>query len=221
MVNTGAANFLLITPDARGAGIGGAGVARTENDNAIFYNGATVLADNNHKGGATYSFIPWMRNYKSGYSLHTIGGFYKMDSRNAFLAGFRYYNYPKFTVMQGVEKTGEKIQPRELAVDIGYAREILSNLALSATLRYIYSDMGNVGEAGASGAIAFDIGAFYKNDIVGIQEGNWGLGIHISNISSKIKYLDRKENLPAMAKLGGMVNLPFSLIHRLLINVYL
>ena len=45
-------------------------------------------------------------------SLHTLGGFYKIDEKNVILAGFRYYNYPKLGVL---ETGGESIRPKELA----------------------------------------------------------------------------------------------------------
>lgn len=90
-INTGAANFLTIMPDARTAALAGAGVSLTGNENAIFLNGASIAADKNFRGGASYTYAPWMRDYQSGYSLHTLGGFYKIDEKNVILAGFRYY----------------------------------------------------------------------------------------------------------------------------------
>lgn len=62
-INTGAANFLTIMPDARTAALAGAGVSLTGNENAIFLNGATVVADKNTQGGASYTYAPWMRDY--------------------------------------------------------------------------------------------------------------------------------------------------------------
>lgn len=46
-INTGAANFLTIMPDARTTALAGAGVSLTGNENAIFLNGATIAADKN------------------------------------------------------------------------------------------------------------------------------------------------------------------------------
>ena len=132
-INTGAANFLTIMPDARTAALAGAGVSLTGNENAIFLNGATIAADKNCRGGASYTYAPWMRDYQSGYSLHTLGGFYKIDEKNVILAGFRYYNYPKLGVL---ETGGESIRPKELAAEVGYARELIKNLSVSATFRY-------------------------------------------------------------------------------------
>lgn len=87
-INTGAANFLTIMPDARTAALAGAGVSLTGNENAIFLNGATIAADKNCRGGASYTYAPWMRDYQSGYSLHTLGGFYKIDEKNVIQVTF-------------------------------------------------------------------------------------------------------------------------------------
>ena len=70
-VNTGAANYLTIPVDARSAAMGGAGVAISRVNNAVFHNGAATLSEAMHKGGVTYTYSPWMRDYESGYSLHS------------------------------------------------------------------------------------------------------------------------------------------------------
>lgn len=211
-INTGAVNFLTIPADAQTAGMGGAGVAVMGKDNAIFSNAATVMLDDSHIGGAMYSYSPWMRDYKSGFSLHSTGGFYKIDNRNAILAGFRFYNYPRLTSLNN-----EKIdfRPQEMTFDVGYAREILPELAVSGVVKYIRSDMGKAHGAKTANAVAFDIGAVYKRSIPQITDAYWTAGLQVSNIGTKIKYLESKESLPAMAKVGGSVDLPFSRYHRI------
>lgn len=44
-VNTGAANYLTIPVDARSAAMGGAGVAISRGNNAVFHNGAATLSE--------------------------------------------------------------------------------------------------------------------------------------------------------------------------------
>lgn len=215
-LNTGAANFLTIIPDARNAAMGGASVSLPRNDNAIFYNAATTLLDNTRKGGITYTFTPWIRNYESGHSLNSIGGFYKVNKQNVLLAGFRYYNYPSVNVN---ELNPKKIHPKEFALDIGYAHELIHNLGVSLTLRYIHSDMGSIGNSKKGNAVAFDIGAVYKGDfsVPLIKTINWTTGLQLSNIGSKISYLNTKETLPVLVKAGGTLTLPFSTAHKLTI----
>lgn len=215
-INTGVANFLTITPDARSAGMGGVGVALPGNNNAIFQNGATTLL-NNQTAGATYTFTPYMRDYETGYSLNSIGGYYKIGKRNVILAGFRYYNYPKMEGIEGSEATNKAFRPKEWAIDLGYARQIIQNLAVSATVRLIHSDMGSFGGAKSANAVAFDLGAVYQKDFHFMNGASWTAGLQVSNVGSKIKYLNTKESLPALVKAGGSVDLSFTHIHRLVI----
>lgn len=213
-VNTGTANFLTIAADARSAAMGGSGVALAGNDNAIFINASSVLAEEERKGGASYTFAPWMRDYQTGYSLHTLGGFYKLNERNAILAGVRYYNYPKMNAIS----TGETIRPKELSAEVGYAHQLFRGFSMSATFRYVYSDMGKVGDADGASTVAFDWGMFYRKGFSRMQGASWTAALQVSNLGPKMKYLTSKESLPAMAKLGGAVDLPFSPQHKLVVT---
>lgn len=211
-VNTGAANYLTIPVDARSAAMGGAGVAISRVNNAVFHNGAATLSEAMHKGGVTYTYSPWMRDYESGYSLHSLGGFYKINKRNAILLGFRYFGYPE---MDGIGEDASGIHPKEIAVVAGYAYEVIKNLSVSATFKYLYSDMGKIGNSNGASSVAFDLGILYKREIKDWEGVGWSVGIHASNLGPKIKYLTSKEALPAMVKVGGAADLPFASMHRL------
>lgn len=214
-INTGASNFLSLIPDARSAGLGGTSVALTQSNNAIFHNAATSVFDS-QKRGVSYTFAPVMRDFESGHSLNTIGGFYKLDKRNVILAGFRYYHYPKVEGMEVDESVSKSFRPKEWSLDLGYAREIISNLSVSATARLIHSDMGTFDGAKSANAVAFDLGAFYQQSFQFMEKASWAAGLQVSNIGSKIKYLNTEESLPAFVKAGGAVDLSFTAMHRLI-----
>ena len=63
-VNTGAANYLTIPVDARSAAMGGAGVAISRGNNAVFHNGASKLKEAKQKGGVTNTYSTRMRHYE-------------------------------------------------------------------------------------------------------------------------------------------------------------
>lgn len=214
-VNTGAANYLTIPSDARSAAMGGTGVAFTGGDDAIFHNGATSLSDDARKGGVTYTYSPWMRDYESGFSLHSLGGFYKINKRNAVLLGFRYFGYPK---IDGMGEESSSVHPKEMAIEAGYAYEIIKNLSVSATVKYLYSDMGEVGNSSGASTVAFDLGVLYKQEIKNWEGASWSVGAQASNFGPKINYLTSKEALPAMVKAGGAADLPFLQMHRLILT---
>lgn len=214
-INTGAANFLTLPTDARSAGMGGTGVALQQNNSAIFSNASTTLITP-QKGGVSYSFAPLMCDFESGHSLNSISGFYKIDKRNVILAGFRYYHYPKIGGLAVDENTETSFRPKEWSIDLAYAREIIPNLGVSATVRLIHSDMGNFGGAKSANAIAFDLGAIYQRSFQFMNGSHWSAGFQASNLGSKIKYLNTKESLPAFVKAGGSVNVSFTPIHRVI-----
>lgn len=214
-INTGAANYLTIPTDARSAAMGGTGVALGGGDNAIFHNGATALSDGDRRGGATYSYSPWMRDYQSGFSLHSLGGFYKINKRNVVLLGFRYFGYPK---LEGIGEEVATVHPKEMAIEAGYAYQVIRNLSVSATFKYLYSDMGKVGKSEGASSVAFDLGILYNQEINNGEGANWSVGAQISNLGPKIKYLTTKEALPMQVKVGGAVDLPFSQVHRLILT---
>ena len=217
-INTGAANFLTLTTDARSAGMGGASAALSGNNNSIFQNAATSVITP-QTGGLSYSFAPLMRNFESGHSLNSIGSFYKLDQRNVILAGFRYYHYPKIEGMTiDDENTINSFRPKEWSIDLGYAREIIPNLGVSITTKFIHSDMGTFGGANSANAIAFDLGAVYQRDFQFMEKASWTAGLQVSNLGSKIKYLNTKESLPALIKAGGSADVSFTEIHRLIVT---
>ena len=213
-VNTGAANYLAIPSDARSAAMGGTGVALAGGDNAIFHNGAVALTDVARRGGATYTYSPWMRDYESGFSLHSLGGFYKINQRNAVLLGFRYFGYPK---IDGIGEAAGSIHPKEMAIEAGYAYEVIKNLSVSATFKYLYSDMGKIGNSNGASTVAFDVGVLYRQEISNWEGADWSVGAQASNLGPKMNYLTSKEALPAMVKVGGATNLPFLQRHRLIL----
>lgn len=215
-INTGAANFLTLTTDARSAGMGGAGITLSDNSNAIFHNGAIAVISP-QQGGFSYTYAPIMRDHESGYSLNSIGGFYKIDSRHAILGGFRYYHYPEIELISEKESASQSFRPKEWVIDLGYAYQIIPNLAVSATAKLIHSDMGDFGNAKSANAIAFDLGAIYQKHFRFLNDASWAAGFQVSNIGSKIKYLNTKESLPAFVKVGGSVNVSFTPVHRLII----
>ena len=44
----------------------------------------------------------------------------------------------------------------------GYAYEVIKNLSVSATFKYLYSDMGKIGNSNGASSVAFDLGILYK-----------------------------------------------------------
>ena len=208
-INTGGANFLTLPTDARSAAMAGSGTALSGNS-PVFHNAATVFGDDESHGGISYSYSPWMRDFMEDYKLHTVSGFYKLGSRHAVVAGFRYYGYPSLETSDG-----SKLTPKEWAFDIGYSYRIIDGLSVSATLRYIKSLLGAVDGFDGASTLAVDIGALYRRKLDSGGRGEWSVGAQVTNLGGKLSYLSSDESLPASLKIGGAVKYHFSDIHRI------
>lgn len=207
-----AASFLGIVPDARSTAMGGTGTALTPDAFSLYHNAAATLFSE-EKGAIAYSYTPWMRNLVSGSILNSVGGFYKIDSKQGIVAGYRGFAHPDVNVSDENGNIVGGFTPKERALDLGYSRLLADKLGMALTLRYIRSDMGSYSGADAAGAVAFDLSVYYKHKTSLVDSAVWSVGLQATNIGSKIKYADTKYSLPGRINLGGALNLPFSKNH--------
>ena len=77
---TTAVPFLMIAPDARGGGLGDAGVASSPDANSMHWNPAKY-AFVEKKMGFAISFSPWLRKLVNDIYLGYLSGYYKIDDR--------------------------------------------------------------------------------------------------------------------------------------------
>jgi hypothetical protein len=199
---TTAVPFLRISPDARSAGMGDAGIATAPDAYSAYWNIAkTPFSTKTSSIGVTYT--PWLSdlNLKDVY-LASAAGYYKLDDNSALSLGLRYFSLGdiQFTDANG-NNIGSK-RPREYAVDLGYSRKLSSKDALGVAVRYISSDLAS----GAIGGVTYKKGTTVAGDLHyfhnGIKEDGGGLswGITLSNLGGKISYTDnatQKDYIPA------------------------
>lgn len=216
-INIGSVDFLTLPTDARILGIGGAGIALVDNNSSVFYNGATVLFGRDYKNGLSYTYAPWIREHENEHSLHSGNGYYIINTRNAVYAGVRFFNYPKTPIISDGMFTNDYVKPNEWAVDFGYSHKLLDNLAVSATLRFIYSKMDNVDEKNIANGVASDIGAVYCNSLSLLHDAKWAVGLTFNNFGPKLIYKKTAEQLPMTVKVGGSVYLPVKSSHQILV----
>lgn len=206
-VNAGAANFLTLPTSARSAGMGGAGTALPGSVDAVFQNAATSVFTPK-RGGLGYSFAPVMRQYESGHALHSLSGFYKLNLKNVILGGFRYYRYPSVDFLMSDERMSKEIRPKEWAIDLGYACEVVPHLSLSVTARMIHSDLGSFGESQSANTAAFDLGIAYHRRIHSLKGASWTATVRLANLGAKLEYPNSSESLPTLVKAGGAIEVP-------------
>ena len=214
--------FLNITPDARAAALGDAGVAQTPDANATFWN-ASKLAFIEDDGGASLSVSPWLGDLTDDMFIAYATGFKKLEKGQTIAASLQYMNNGEIDLRDNGGNPLGNFNSRELALAGTYSRQLSSKLALGLTLKWIYSNLaGNNVGTGISikpaNTAAGDISLYYndgfKDETTG-KEFTYGLGLNFSNFGGKINYGgDDSYFIPTMLRLGGRVTISGNGIHK-------
>ena len=203
---TTAVPILTVSPDARGAALGDAGVATSPDVNSLHWNPAKLGFLTNKMGGSI-SHSPWLTNLGiNDMALSYLSFYHKAGDRGTFSAALRYFDLGdiQFTDEQGNELNN--FNPKEYTVDVGYGQQLSENLSLGVGARFIHSNLASgVTDSRPGNSAAVDVGIYYTKDLIlGGRDYNLSLGGNISNIGAKISYTnpDRKDFIPTNLRLG-------------------
>ncbi len=204
---TTAVPFLVISPDARHAALGDAGVATTPDANSTYWNPGK-LAFIQSKYGASASYTPWLGKIVNDMSISYLTGFYKINRESAFNLALKYFDMGEITFTNNVAAVTGQFSPRDFSFDGSYSRMLSENLGIGLTAKYIYSNLtgtnSNVdGKAGTS--VAVDIGLYYTKELKWKNPSTLSFGGSISNIGAKLSYTDNNNEdfLPTNLRLGS------------------
>jgi hypothetical protein len=212
--------FLGISPDARAAALGDAGVAMPDDINAMHWNLAKAPF-NTKNGAVAISYTPWLRNLVPDISLSYLTAYYQLDKRSAVAGSLRYFSLGQIQFTDNYGASTGNFTPNEFALDLGYATKLNENFSLGVAFRYIYSNLaGGFNQSqtpiDAGRSYAGDISAYYRNNTTYRDKAtrkkynvNYGFGAVISNIGSKLTYTSaQNENfIPINFRLGGYANI--------------
>jgi hypothetical protein len=207
---TTAVPFLMISPDARGGGLGDAGVASMPDANSIHWNPAKLaFADKNI--GLSLNATPWLRRLVPDIWLNYLSGYKKLGKNQALGGSIRYFSLGNITFTDINGTVIGNYKPNEFAVDVVYSRKLSDNFSGGMALRYIFSNLTyGVNVQGANTqpgqTVAADVSGYYhKPDLeLGSKTGKISAGINISNIGGKIRYSDNADRdfIPINMRLG-------------------
>lgn len=213
--------FLNITPDARSAALGDAGVAATPDANATFWNASKLAFIEEDQGGAL-SVSPWLGDLTDDMFIAYLTGFKKLEKGQTIAASLHYMNNGEIDLRDNGGTALGNFNSRELALSGTYSRQLSSKLALGLTLKWIYSNLsGNVVGTGSSikpaNTAAGDISLYYNDglkDETSGKEFTYGLGLTFSNFGGKISYGDNSYFIPTFLRLGGRITVSGDGIHK-------
>ncbi len=211
-VVTSTVPFLTLSPDARHAAMGDAGVATSADASSIHWNSAQLpwIKDDI---GFSVSYTPWLRKLVDDMSLSYLSGYKKISQEQTIGASLRYFDLGS---IEFTDETGASLgdfRPKEFAFDVAYGRKLSEHLSVGLALRFIHSNLtGGVSIGGAGGqatkpgnAAAGDIGVYYTNEaVIDGRPLQWSWGATITNLGNKISYTtsDQADFIPTNLRIG-------------------
>jgi hypothetical protein len=219
--------FLLITPDARAAGIGEQGVATSVDAFSQQWNPAKYVFSEQNSAFAI-SYTPYLSKLVSDIFLANITYYNKNSERSAWATSLKYFSLGDIVlndlvagsiIQQGVER------PNELTLDFSYSLLLNSKYSMAVAARFIRSDLKLSSDADASSAntLGVDIAGFYRSDLFDFRENKARLraGFNISNIGPRLKYDEggQKNFIPTNLKLGTGLNVHLDANNKISFNV--
>lgn len=206
---TTAVPFLAISPDARHAALGDAGVATSPDANSAYWNAAKLVFIDKKYGGSL-SYTPWLGKIVNDMSISYLTGFYKINREQVVSFGIKYFDLGDINFKDQNGMSQGDFNPREFAFEGTYSRMLTEEFSIGGSARYVYSNLtgafsGNDAKPGRS--VAADIGLFYKHEIKkSTRNSTLAFGLSISNIGAKISYTNssvREDFLPINLRLGS------------------
>jgi hypothetical protein len=207
---TTAVPFLNITPDARAAGMGDAGVATSADANGGYWNAAKLVRiDQSY--GVSGSYTPWLGKIINDMSIFYLSGFYRIRKEEVVAASMKYFDLGEIQFNKGPlpEDQLGRYNPREFAFDVTYSRELTQNFSIGGAVRYIHSNLTGSGIGGAvdarpANSVAVDMGVFYTKPFVS-RNANLALGASITNVGAKVSYSSSefRDFIPGNLRIGG------------------
>lgn len=219
--------FLLITPDARSAGMGELGVASSADVFSQQWNPAKyVFSEKAQAIGISYT--PYLSELVDDIFLANITFFKKNSERSSWGLSLKYFSLGDIQfndlvnntiIQQGIER------PNELTLDFSYGLLLNEKFSLAVAGRFINSDLklSIDADATAASSLGVDIAAFYQGEYfdLGKNKARMRHGLNISNIGPRLKYDEggQKNFIPTNLRLGSGMELALGSNNKLNINL--
>ena len=209
--------FLLITPDARAAGMGELGVATSADAFSQQWNPAKyVFTDSN--SGLGISYTPYLSQLVDDIFLGNLTYYKQISERSSWAGSLKYFSLGdiQFNEIIGGSIVDQGVQrPNELTLDVSYALKLSKKISMSVGGRFIRSDLKISMEADATSAnsLGVDIAGFYNSDLFDFSNNSARLrmGFNISNIGPRLKYDEggQMNFIPTNLRLGSGFDILF------------
>jgi Type IX secretion system protein PorV len=211
-VITTAVPFLLVSADARSAGMADNGVASSADAYSQQWNPAKY-AFAIDKTGFAISYTPYLTDLVNDISLGQLNYYNRLNERSAFAGSFRFFGLGNIELRETGDpnEIPRTVSPNEFAFDGSYSLKLSEKFSMAVGARFITSNLkvaSDVGDASAASAFAIDVAGFFQTEEIAFSDfnGRWRAGFNIQNLGPKLSYDNTEFNsnfLPANMKLGA------------------
>ena len=208
--------FLMISPDARAAGMGELGVATSADAYSQQWNPAKYIFSNSERGLAL-SYTPYLSKLVDDIFLGNLNYYKHLNDRSAWAFSLKYFSLGdiQFNELIGGSIIDQGLErPNELTLDLSYSLKLSPFFSMGIAGRYIRSDLKITSESGSKSAnsLGVDVSAFYQGQEFKLTNNNKGLfrfGINISNVGPRLNYDvgGQKNFIPSNLKFGTGLDL--------------
>ncbi len=203
--------FLLIAPNSRAAGIGETGTGSVDDASAIFWNPGALAFMSGQE--VTLTHANWLPQFGLSDLFYEYANYRNNieDLGGTVGASITYLNLGEFirTNSSGIEEG--RFKAYELAVTLGYATRVFSDLGLGINARYIRSALSPLGTAqeqgsGIANTVSFDVAMMWRPFDLDIDwlDNKLSMGFNLSNLGPKVPYIDaaQADPLPTNLRVG-------------------
>jgi len=203
--------FLMISPDARAAGMGELGVATPADAYSQQWNPAKYIFSSSERGLAL-SYTPYLSKLVNDIFLGSLNYYKHLNDRSSWAFSLKYFSLGdiQFNELIGGSIVDQGLErPNELTLDFSYALKLSPFFSMGVAGRYIRSDLKITSESGSKSAnsLGVDISVFYQGREFEFtnKKGLLRFGANISNIGPRLNYDvgGQKNFIPTNLKFGS------------------
>ncbi|MFE3872119.1 type IX secretion system outer membrane channel protein PorV [Flavobacterium sp. ZS1P70] len=220
--------FLLVSADARAAGMADVGVSSSADAFSQQWNPAKY-AFAIDKQGFSVSYTPYLTDLVNDISLGQLTYYNRFNEKSAFAASLRYFGLGNIELREtgNPDEVPRIVSPNEFAFDGSYSLKLSERFSMAVAGRYIHSSLkvaSDNGDATPASSFAVDVAGFYQSEEIAFNEfnGRWRGGFNIQNLGPKISYDNDEFStnfLPANLKIGTGFDFIFDDYNKVALNL--
>ena len=186
----GTARSLDIQPGARQVGMGAAGVALADDPTGVsWWNPAALGYVGRPALELTYSqLVPGLA---SDVTYNYINYLHPVEGWGSFGVGVLFLSYGNIDLTNGGGTNIGQYTPVEWSPALYYGTQILPDLAVGATVKYVRVQLAPSQYQGIGSTFGFDLGALYK-----IPKARLNLGLNVQNLGPSLAFVDEDKADP-------------------------